>query len=236
MLRSTRGERVFVRSEPSMFRKTDLFVSSCLNVFLFFLFFFFFFLFFPIQDGTFLVRKSRGRNESQPFTLTVLFEKNLFRLKIRYLPSGDYALGEKKDEEIVSIFIYYGKSKVLQYFGNISHNLAALNAFQGDEVDYEMPCLLDILPVLLVVFVTLACGSFLEFILLGLSDLAWSLRFLQTKQKFFNHLFTYCTVINYIFTFRKTNIVDCLHCAKDQLEFLKHNFPNYTTLYRFVSK
>lgn len=51
-------------------------------------------------DGTFLVRKSRGRDDSQPFTLTVLYEKNLFRLKIRYLPTGEYALGEKKAEEI----------------------------------------------------------------------------------------------------------------------------------------
>lgn len=51
-------------------------------------------------DGTYLVRKSRGRDDSQPFTLTVLYEKNLFRLKIRYLPTGEYALGEKKAEEI----------------------------------------------------------------------------------------------------------------------------------------
>ena len=50
----------------------------------------------------------------------------------------------------------------------------------------------------------------LELTVLGLPDFEESLRFLQPKQNFLNHLVTR-TVIDYAFTFYTKNVFGCLH-------------------------
>ena len=68
----------------------------------------------------------------------------------------------------------------------------------------------DTLLVLLIRFVPVAWIMTSEFMLLGLSDLAWLSRFFQTEQNFVNHLVTVFS-ISCIFTFRKAKVLGLFH-------------------------
>ncbi|GAB1604381.1 hypothetical protein Ahia01_000719500 [Argonauta hians] len=52
------------------------------------------------QDGTFLVRDSRGHKADHPYTLTVLYHNHIFSVKIRQLVCGHFVLGEEKQDEV----------------------------------------------------------------------------------------------------------------------------------------
>ena len=70
-----------------------------------------------------------------------------------------------------------GQSKVLQYFGNLRYNLAALDAFaevvkRNNHVGCEILSLTDTLNVLLAGFVSVAWSTASEFMVLGLPDFA----------------------------------------------------------------
>lgn len=56
------------------------------------------------QDGTFLIRESTKQGHIQPYTMMVLFQNNIYNLKIRVRPDGKMALGEEKPDEIVRSF------------------------------------------------------------------------------------------------------------------------------------
>ena len=86
------------------------------------------------------------------------------------------------------------ESKVLQCFINIKHNSAVLDIFaevvkvmnhtelwHADLAWYSLSITHQ--------FASLAWSTALEFMVLGLSDLFWSSRFLQSKQNFLNYLY-----------------------------------------------
>ena len=81
------------------------------------------------------------------------------------------------------------KIKVLQYFGYVRHNSAALDAFV--EIVKRMLTSPDILWMLLIGFASVVGNMALELIVLSLLELlAWSSRFLQPEQSLMNHLVT----------------------------------------------
>uniref|UniRef100_A0A8W8II12 SH2 domain-containing protein n=1 Tax=Magallana gigas TaxID=29159 RepID=A0A8W8II12_MAGGI len=52
------------------------------------------------KDGTFLIRESTKQGHIQPYTMMVLFQNNIYNLKIRVRPDGKMALGEEKPDEM----------------------------------------------------------------------------------------------------------------------------------------
>jgi hypothetical protein len=69
---------------------------------------------FLIQDGTFLVRKSKQGGDTQPYTLAVLYEGHVYNLKMRVRPDGQVALGEEKPDELVSeLLLFINRKKKL---------------------------------------------------------------------------------------------------------------------------
>eukprot|EP00105_Crassostrea_gigas_P031668 XP_011454430.1 PREDICTED: basic proline-rich protein isoform X3 [Crassostrea gigas] len=52
------------------------------------------------NDGTFLIRESTKQGHIQPYTMMVLFQNNIYNLKIRVRPDGKMALGEEKPDEM----------------------------------------------------------------------------------------------------------------------------------------
>ena len=122
---------------------------------------------------------------------------------------------------------YQVEWKVLQYFGNLRHNLVALKVFAEVVVttllDCRMPNSPDTLHVLFFRFATMTSRTALEssFMLTGLcliSDvLAAQAKFLQPPG--------YCTVINRAFTFHTTKVFDCFHSIMAQFEVIKLTFP-----------
>lgn len=52
------------------------------------------------KDGTFLIRESTKQGNFQPYTMMVLFQNNVYNLKIRVRADGKMALGEEKPDEM----------------------------------------------------------------------------------------------------------------------------------------
>ena len=86
-----------------------------------------------------------------------------------------------------------GKAKVLQYLGDVRHNLAALDNLRlwrwWSSLDSEMLSLLYTKCYLLDLLLE-ALSTTSESMILGLPDLACSLSFLYTERNFLNHLVT----------------------------------------------
>ena len=103
--------------------------------------------------------------------------------------------------------LYEDESKVLQYFGNMRRNLAALDAFTEvmtvtkHTVLWNFKLLWYPQSATNQICVYSLDHSFSESIVLGLLNLGWSLRFLQPKQNFLNHLITVLTsTVSLLFT------------------------------------
>ena len=88
----------------------------------------------------------------------------------------------------------------------------------------------DTLQLLLATFASIASSKVLESTVLGQPELVWSMRFLQTKHNFLNHL---VIMINFAFTFCSTDIYCCCHNVIDQFElissWIKLCFPFIST-------
>nr|XP_022342684.1 extensin-like isoform X7 [Crassostrea virginica] len=52
------------------------------------------------KDGTFLIRESTKQGHVQPYTMMVLYQNNIYNLKVRVRPDGKMALGEEKPDEM----------------------------------------------------------------------------------------------------------------------------------------
>ena len=92
---------------------------------------------------------------------------------------------------------YLSESKVLQYFGNMRHDSRALDAFA--EIIKDVRCWARlILSKCFLIDLLLWLEAQPQYPVLGLPDLAWSLRFLEPEWNFLNYLII---VINYAFTF-----------------------------------
>ncbi|KAM5142218.1 B-cell linker protein isoform 2-T2 [Mantella aurantiaca] len=52
------------------------------------------------KDGSFLVRRSTGQDQKQPFTLVVFYKRRVYNIPVRYIESSQqYALGREKSGE-----------------------------------------------------------------------------------------------------------------------------------------
>lgn len=78
-----------------------------------------------VQDGTFLVRKSKQGGDTQPYTLAVLYQGHVYNLKMRNRSDGQVALGEEKHDELVSLTHYDIASVSFMYkmclYGRLDH-------------------------------------------------------------------------------------------------------------------
>ena len=57
-------------------------------------------------DGTFLVRRSKNGGVYSPYTLTLLYQQNMFHINIRAFCNGKFALGKSKSNELVIMYFY----------------------------------------------------------------------------------------------------------------------------------
>lgn len=58
-----------------------------------------------MQNGCYLIRKSKKGGETKPYTLAIFYESQVFNLNIRKKPNHQYALGMAKPGEQVHCFI-----------------------------------------------------------------------------------------------------------------------------------
>ena len=108
------------------------------------------------------------------------------------------------------IYIFKDESKVLSYFGNVSHNSVTADAFakfveKTTTLYCKMPSLPDTLQVLLTWFASLTRihGFRPTWPCLIIKVLATWVKFLEQSG--------YCTVINFAFTFHSTNDFSCFY-------------------------
>jgi len=52
-------------------------------------------------DGTFLLRRSKNGGVSSPYTLTLLYQQNMFHINVRAFSNGKFALGKSKVNEMM---------------------------------------------------------------------------------------------------------------------------------------
>ena len=83
---------------------------------------YYFRIFLDHVDGTFVVRKSQHGGVHSPYTLTLHFQKRCYNLNIRKISDRRYALGKRKNNEMVfgtvNELINYHKSNKLLLMDN----------------------------------------------------------------------------------------------------------------------
>ncbi|CAD5118350.1 DgyrCDS7060 [Dimorphilus gyrociliatus] len=76
------------------------------------------------QNGSFLIRKSTGGNQKQPFTLMILCKYKVLNIKIRRKSDGHFAIGEEKLDEpnfqTLSELVCFHKKNPIQFLGRES--------------------------------------------------------------------------------------------------------------------
>ena len=112
----------------------------------------------------------------------------------------------------MSTYFIQNKSKVLQYFGNMRHNMVTPDSFAKVMKVTNHTWLWNASATCWICFYVTA----LESTVLSWADIAWLLRFLQPEWNFFNHLVTVLWLTNltnlihaflifFILVFRSTN-------------------------------
>ena len=61
-----------------------------------------------LQNGCYLVRRSKNGGETKPYTLAIIYSGQVFNLNIRKKTNSKYALGMAKADEQVWIVVWFG--------------------------------------------------------------------------------------------------------------------------------